>query len=507
MGKRAPAPHARGVSATWPVRPALLILVFLLSLLSPAGTSFAAQSEPFEQTEQEQQLATDYFTIYYPQGEEKTAQWYASFADEVDVAVSDLLGAQPVEGLTLRIYATEPDYMRANPMAELHPGILAHAIPEQKEIGVAVERLRQQPPELARESFRHEMTHIVAGILSDQNLPIGFHEGLAQYNELSESRGKEVRDILAEAKSQNIDLLPWADLNDVRRFRRNIQVAYPQSYAVMAFLADRYGMEPFARFIQGLNNGREYELSIFVAYGKRIDDLEREWNDYMSHFLEEGWQRNVLSAHDLSHGLALLQAGRFADAETHFDQAKALYDGLGRTERAEQAAQGLDSARRAREAEEATGAARKSLEMHDYAPARDGAQSSADAFTALNLPDYAKRASDISLLAQTGIDGINKLESARASMRSFNLPAGREEAREAAEAFSQLGDVKRLEEANGVLQELYGLQQTAGYGVLGVGGAALLGGALLYARRRSRRARQREEQMLARVREGTPSWL
>ena len=488
------------MGAEWPVRPAFLILFLLFSLLSPVGTGSAAQSE-------EEQLFTQYFTIYYPQGEEKTANWYAGFVDEVDKAVSDLLGGQPIEGLTLRIYATEPDYMRANPMAETHPGIMAHAIPEQKEIGVAVERLRQQPPELASESFRHEMTHIVAGTLSGQNLPIGFHEGLAQYNELSESRGKEVRDILDEAQRQNIDLLSWSELNDTRQFRRRIQVAYPQSYAVMAFLADRYGMEPFARFIEGLSRGREYGHAILVAYGKRMDDLEREWHAYLPSFLEEGWQRNVLSAHDLSFGLALLQGGRFKDAETHFDQAKALYNGLGRPERAQEASDYLAKATQARQASEAADAARKSLEEHNYTAAHDAALSASEAFTTLNLPDYAQRASDISLLAQRGMDGIKELNKAKESLRGFNLPAGQAEAREAGEAFAQLGDTGRLAEANALLQEVHSTQQTVGYGIIGVGGVALLGGAALVARRRSRRARQREETRLARLREENASWL
>src|SRR5690242_6667499 len=91
-------------------------------------------------------LTTRYFTILYPQGEEKTAQWYAGFADEVSSSVSELLGADPVSGLTLQIYNTEAEYTAANPQAELHPGIMAHAIPQRKEIGVAVERLRDAPP-------------------------------------------------------------------------------------------------------------------------------------------------------------------------------------------------------------------------------------------------------------------------------------------------------------------------------------------------------------------------
>src|SRR5260370_15649317 len=110
-----------------------------------------------------------------------------------------MLGQDPVTGLTLDIYDTEADYIAANPVAGSEPGIMAHSVPSKKEVGVAVERLRQVDTDVARQSFRHEMTHIVAGALSNQNLPIGFQEALAQYNELSTSRAQESAEALKSA--------------------------------------------------------------------------------------------------------------------------------------------------------------------------------------------------------------------------------------------------------------------------------------------------------------------
>ena len=72
---------------------------------------------------------------------EASAQWYAGFADDVNASVCEMLGNDPITGLTLHIYATEADYIAANPVAADHAGIMAHAIPGKLEIGVAVERL------------------------------------------------------------------------------------------------------------------------------------------------------------------------------------------------------------------------------------------------------------------------------------------------------------------------------------------------------------------------------
>ncbi len=460
---------------------------------------------------EESQRTTDYFTIFYPPGEEKTADWYAAFIDEVDRAVSELLGAEPITGLTLHIYATEPDYFQANPMAELHPGILAHAIPERKEIGVAVERLRQQPPALARESFRHEITHIVAGSLTNQGLPIAFHEGLGQYNELSSTRAQEVVQNLQAAQAVNVPYLAWTDLNDVDQFRRHIEVAYPQSYTVMAFLADRYGMEPFIRFLSGLQNDLDYRHALLVAYGKPMETLEKEWRDYLPGFLKDGWKHNVLSAHDLDYGLALVSAGRFSDAKEHFTQAERLYSDLGRSERATQAAAYLADASKATDADAAAIQARKDLEAHDYAKAYTGATSASQQFSDLNLSDYQQHTSDISQLAQNGIIATDKMGKARADLNSFNFNGARDTATEAAQLFSALGDSPHVDEANALLSEAAGWQHTIGLTIAGAGALALfvvlLTGGIAFRRIRKRRLLGTDLAAQPLLREEQQSWL
>lgn len=518
MTTTAPPLHLRLRAAVF------LLLAILISLpaqalaaprptASPAAPVVPLNTQHSALSTQEAHLSTTYFTIFYPLGEEKTAQWYAGFADEVNRAVSELLGTEPVSGLTLHIYATEPDYFKANPMAELHPGILAHAIPEKKEIGVAVERLRQAPPAIARESFRHEMTHIVAGSLTSQRLPIAFHEGLGQYNELSALRAQEVVQNLQAAQAANKPYLSWSDLNDVSQFRRNIEVAYPQSYTVMAFLADRYGMEPFIRFLSGLRDDFEYRHALLVAYGKTMETLEKEWREYLPGFLADGWQRNVLSAHDLDYGLALMSAGSFSDAKEHFTEAERLYSDLGRLDRASQASAYLAVATKGVEAAASATQARKDLEAHEYAKAYTGATSASQQFSELNLPDYAKHASDISLLAQNGLTAIAKIERARSDLKGFNFNGARDGATEAGQLFSALGDAPRVDEANALLSEAAGWQRNVGLAIAGLGtlfliGVLVTGGiALRRASTRNRRARGTDLAAQPLLREEQKSWL
>lgn len=456
-----------------------------------------AQSTP------DQTLQTKYFTIYYPTGEDETANWYASFADDVNVAVAEMLGQDPVTGLTLRIYTTEAEYIAANPAAGSEAGIMAHSIPSKKEVGVAVERLRQAGSDVARQSFRHEMTHIVAGALSSQNLPIGFQEALAQYNELSTSRAQESMVALKSVVAANAPLLSWEDLNDARLFMGNAALGYPESYSVMAFLADKYGMGNFGLFMSGLRKGVPWEKALADAYEKNVDKLEAEWHDYLPGFLKDGWQQNLLTAYDLSPGVALYNAGQFKEAKEHFALSEKLYKDLGRSERQSEAADYLAKAEKAEAAADQATQARKSLEAYDYKTAHDQADQAMQTFSDLSLKEQGDIAQETVGLAQEGLDAIYVLASAQDHLDKFDLPSARTEARFASQTFSKLGDTNRAQQANKIVSSLSFAFTAAGVVVLAVGVLALLGGGFVMLR--SRRAGISQKNSSSR--EESVSWL
>lgn len=480
---------------------ALLTLFLLLPLALPLRA--LAQSQSATQ-EGEQRLATKYFTILYPNGEEKTAAWYADFADDVNVAVAEMLGQEPVRGLTLHIYATEDDYVAANPVAQNEPGIMAHAIPDKKEVGVAVERLRQVEPEIARQSFRHEMTHVVAGALSNQKLPIGFQEGLAQYNELSTSRAQSSMEAMRSDQETGVPLLSWPELNDRAAFMRNPGLSYPESYSMMAFLADKYGMGAFSRFLTGLRDGKEWPRAINDAYGKAVDALEVEWRVYLPGFIKDGWQQNLLTAYDLSPGVALYQAGRFTEAADHFMQSEKLYHDLGRTAREKAASDYLARSTQAEQADQFATQARKSLEAYDYTAARGVAQSAANTFASLDLKAQQDIAAETAKLAQRGLEAIAALNNAQVSLQKFDIPGARAEARAASQTFAELGDKARAGAANKIVSDMSLLVTSVGYGALGVGVLAVLAGGIIAMRARGRMAR---EQAQKRLPGESASWL
>jgi hypothetical protein len=463
-----------------------LLIVVPATLVLPAQVGRAyAQSSTEEKT-----LETSYFTIIYPVGEEASAEWYAGFADDVNEAVCEMLGSSPISGLTLHIYATEADYIAANPMAGEHAGIMAHAIPGELEIGVAVERLRLVQPEIARESFRHEMTHIIAAELSGQALPIGFQEGLAQYNELSVRRAQESAQALRNAQDGNIPFLSWSELNDRALFSGNPDLAYPQSYSVMAFLVERYGMDDYSRFLVALKEDTELPRALLNIYGQTERRLEEYWREWLPNFLLDGWQTNLLLYYDLSPGVALYEAGQFEEAAAHFTRSQELYFQLGRMNRAAHAGEYLDKARRAGQAEGAAAEARAALEAYDYGAAREGAQGAKATFSELGLSTHADAVDQTLRLAQKGMGAVESLDGARRKAGEFNLPGARADARAAGEAFGELGDTGRASQALSLVADLSRYTMYVGAAVLAAGLGVVAVGAVVALRRRRQAIRK-----------------
>ena len=487
-------------------------LLLLLAAILPAAivlpSSALAQTTP---ATGEKTLTTKYFTIIYPDGEAASAQWYAGFIDDVDDGVSEMLGSTPLIGLTLHIYATEADYIAANPAAADHAGIMAHATPDKLEVGVAVERLRQVAPEIATQSFRHEMTHVVAGALSGQNLPVGFQEGLAQYNELSPQRAQASMQALKNALDTHTSLLSWEDLNNPSIFGQNSALAYPEAYSIMAFLADKYGMRDFADFLLALQRGQPWADALSISYAQSWRPLQAAWRSYLPGFLSTGWQKNLFTYYDLSPGIALYDAGQFKQAVAHFTQSKALYEQLGRPARAQTASDYLDKARAASNAEDQATRARTALERYDYETAYTLAQRAVQDFGTLELKAQSDAAGETAALSQKGLGGMASLDNAKANIGGLNIFAARSDALAAAQVFAALGDKSHAAEATSLLSQLSGTTTFIGFGVLGAGFLALVLGLIVGIRRwyddlgrtRARTASAR----LLNVGEENPEWM
>jgi tetratricopeptide (TPR) repeat protein len=127
----------------------------------------------------------------------------------------------------------------------------------------------------------HELTHVFVNRLTYGNRPVWFHEGLALYMAGQWDPGKA-------------EVLKWA-IQEGRIFRlrelegpftnfregREIGLAYAQSYALVRYVIERYGMAGVSALIASFGEGNSFSDAAPVVLGLRTEDFEREWLRFM----------------------------------------------------------------------------------------------------------------------------------------------------------------------------------------------------------------------------------
>jgi len=446
-------------------RPLCWLLVSLIVLLGPGTPSASAEPEWLERQ-------TEHLVLRYTAGDEAEVGWYGEFVEDIYRQVSDIFGQEGRPGIVVTFYPDEAAYAVANPLARGEDGVLAHARPLTREVGLALERLRKQSELLRRDAVRHELTHIVLADLSDNKLPIGFQEGLAQAVEQDgEQRAKLARILRRGAEVGQ--LLTFADLNRQRTFLARASIAYPESYAMVQFLSEHYGFGHLVRMVGFLREEQGLDEAVRRAFGRSLEQLEVEWQAALPRFLDGGGSRNDLDLWELGEPRRLFAEGNYAGAREGFERASRLFGDLGRAEKLEQARMGLRQSSDAIEAVELGRRGSTALEGHDYKTASDLLGRSETLWSVVGDEGRHDLVRTELTQAQQGIEAMEQLEQAKALVGAWRLPEARETALAAGRSFVDLGDAERTAEANLVLDEAQALQNRLAIAALGGGSVGL----------------------------------
>jgi hypothetical protein len=457
------------------------LLVALFVLLGPVGRPVLAEPEWLELDDGDVDLV-----VLYAPGHEAEARWYGAFVSQSYDYVREVFGLDRRPGFFVKLYPDEASYAEANPVAGREHGVLAHARPAGREVGLATSRLRQQTETLRRDAIRHEFTHMVLWTLTGANLPIGFHEGLAQYVEQDlDQRAKFAR--LLERAADAGQLLSFAELSNQRAFLSRAGIAYPQSYSMVAFLSERYGFPRVVQLVGAMRQEEDLVAAVQATFGRPLGELEAEWRAFLPEFLDGGWRRNELDLWEMAEPQRLLADGRYAEARDGFERAARLFEGLGRAEKLDRARSFLGQSTSGLEATELSRRGSSALELHDYSTAADLLAQAEARWTSVGDDSRRGLAADGVEQARRGVEALGRLEQARAELGAWRIPAARAVALEAGTTFGELGDAARIDEANAVLAEAQALQSRLGLAALGGGGIGLAAlGFAWGARRRAR---------------------
>jgi hypothetical protein len=421
--------------------------------------------------------------------------WYTSAVEQAQQDVQDVFAVAlrqtqtpPRSEIVVTIYGTEEAYAEANPLANREDGVLAHAQPQAGTVGVAASRLRDKSEGFRRDSIRHELTHVVLGDLSNQRLPIGFQEGIAQYLE----RDVDQRQRFASAVRRGRDagqLLHLSDLNRQRAFLAAASLAYPESYSLVVFLAQQYGFGTVLQLVVATREARTLDEAVRQVFGRSLDELEADWQAFLPGYLDEGWARDDLDLWSLEQPRQLLADGKYAEARELFDRADALFQSVGRPDREQQA---LDGRQRAVSGVEATDLTRRgmaALMAGQYETAGDLLEQAGSRWTAAGDARRAELASVAAEQAHDGQSAVTQLEEAHRQLDGWHFQQADDLAYEAGQQLAELGDDARTEEARQIMRDAEKLRMRLGYAAAGGGVASvgLLAVAWAVAQRRRRR--------------------
>ena len=431
--------------------------LILLALLLSWPAAAKAQNEL-----QWREQNTTYLAILYPDGYADEAAQYAAFADTIYEEVTTILGYRPDPPLTLRIYPTMEVYAQVNPLVRTLGGVIAHAHTGRREISIALPLLRNATEEDIRNVVRHELVHIIAAELSQGELSVMWQEGIAQYVE----RPAPIVDqklIFLRGLYDYDRLLSWNELNAPGVMYGNPDLGYPQSWSMVAFLVEQYGMPAFIDFLQANATSNGYRAALQQVYGRSSSELEAEWQAQLGSWLARGSTAPIESGVNIASLQAAIDAGLYNDAVA---QAEAMLPTISDATTKNQVEVLLGQARRGVRAEQAANNTRTALANGDYAAAAQHLNDAQRFFAQLGRNDVTPVLTAYAEHLAQGQQAYTLLEQAKTSIARLRWISARQTLDQAALMFGQLGDPQGQQAAQQVLQTLNQRIRLLGFGVL-----------------------------------------
>ncbi len=132
-----------------------------------------------------------------------------------------------------------------------------------------------------KKTFIHELTHILLGTTfgSDEHIPRWLNEGLAMYESREWSFGR-ISTITQAVLTDS--LLPLSEITyTFPKKRREVELAYCQSFYLISFMIAKHGREKFHKFIQYYSKEKVLEDALLKVYGVNLRSLEKKWHSYL----------------------------------------------------------------------------------------------------------------------------------------------------------------------------------------------------------------------------------
>lgn len=405
---------------------------------------------------------SEHFAFFVQPNPRMSAQAVAeAFGPKLDTAyaeLSALFAVKPAMAIGVYVDATDDGFMQASQGLEasmIEPlGVMPD--PAAARLHIALSRFDGRSPLEVENALRHGTARVLLGIASGGNLPRGLAEGMAMYVERPVTPRLARIAALTAGAYQGGSLLSWSDLNRRRPVDADPELITSESYAMVAFLIDRYGFRSFRGMLNELRANPDWRLAMRFAYNRGANEIEAQWRDNLPRWTASEWRDNLVATFDLEPARTTLMAGDYAGAKTLLEHSWRLFTDLDDQPRLAETESLLSQAEVGIQAETAMTQAQQALELHAYDRARallTQAWAQYDQLPADHRPESLLETYEA--LADSGLVAIASLEEANQLKNRWNdYPRARSAALDAGTRFAALGDDEMRGEAAGILEDL-----------------------------------------------------
>lgn len=223
------------------------------------------------------EISRDGLTLHWYSGEPAFAEDLITTASKGVTRLAKLTGVRPQSPINIYIYGNTEQMKGAILHEPSWAGGVAYPANNITIMGIGPSYL-----DWGRRAIVHELTHLVVGQISfscGENVPTWLDEGIAVYAEGGLDPRSQLffdtavaADSLLSVRSISNGFSQHPDLADL---------AYSQSYSLVAYLVATYGPTKLLALFGNLRDGMTVEAGVHAAYGFDLGGLEDRWRAWL----------------------------------------------------------------------------------------------------------------------------------------------------------------------------------------------------------------------------------
>lgn len=260
--------------------PAFAPVTYSYRFLSRDGSESTTDPKSFTYLDNRyhwQKLQEDPFIVYWYEGDIPFAREVLDAAQAGTTEILNLL-QQPESAEPLKIFVySSQDALQNTLISTGQSWVAGHAAPELGSAVVSLPPGVDQSLEIQRQ-VPHEITHILIYRYMGaeyQYLPAWVSEGIAS---LMENYNRPEYKLILENAVRDRALIPLSQLCNVFPTDPDlVQLSYAESYSVMNYIREEYGITGVQALIAAYDQGVSCDRGVEIALGKSLTRLEKEW--------------------------------------------------------------------------------------------------------------------------------------------------------------------------------------------------------------------------------------